>query len=75
MKCPVCGAAILVHDTRDMSCTYEGKTTTLSQVTGDFCPACAESILDLKETGRTLRLMGEFNKQVNAAIFDPRRPR
>lgn len=71
MKCPVCGAAELVHDTRDMSYTYKGETTTLPQVTGDFCPACAESILDLKETGRTMRLMGEFNKQVNAAIVDP----
>lgn len=71
MKCPVCGAAELVHDTRDMPYTYKGETTTLPQVTGDFCPVCAESILDLKETGRTMRLMGEFNKQVNAAIVDP----
>ena len=46
MKCPVCGAAELVHDTRDMLYTYKGETTTLPQVTGDFCPACAESIQD-----------------------------
>ena len=71
MKCPVCGAAELVHDTRDVPYTYKGETTTLPKVTGDFCAACAESNLDLKETGRTMRLMGEFNKQVNAAIVDP----
>lgn len=71
MKCPVCGAAELLLDTRDMPYTYKGETTTLPQVTGDFCPACAESILGMKETGRTMRLMGEFNKQVNAAIVDP----
>ena len=65
MKCPVCGAAELVHDTRDMPYTYKGETTTLPQVTGDFCPACVESILDLNETGRTMRLMGEFKKQVS----------
>jgi HTH-type transcriptional regulator/antitoxin MqsA len=71
MKCPVCGAAELVHDTRDMPYTYKGETTTLPQVTGDFCPACDESILDLKETGRIMRLMSEFNKQINSAIVDP----
>ena len=71
MKCPVCGAAELVHDTRDVPYTYKGEATTLPQVTGDFCPACAESILDLAETGRVMRLMGDFHKQVNAAIVDP----
>lgn len=71
MKCPVCGAAELVLDTRDLPYTYKGETTLLPQVAGEFCPACAESILDLEETGRTMRLMGEFNKQVNAAIVDP----
>ena len=27
MKCPVCGAAELVHDVRDIPYTYKGKTT------------------------------------------------
>ena len=71
MKCPVCGAAQLIHDTRDISYTYKGETTALPQVTGDFCPACNESILDLKESGKVMRLMREFNKQVNSAIVDP----
>lgn len=26
MKCPVCGAAELIHDTRDLPCTYKGET-------------------------------------------------
>ena len=71
MRCPVCAAAELVHDTRDVPYTYKGETTTLPQITGDFCPACTEYLLDLNETGRAMRLMGEFNKQVNAAIVDP----
>lgn len=62
MKCPVCGAAELKHDTRDMSYAYKGETMTLPQVTGDFCPACAESLLDLQETARTMKLMGDFRK-------------
>ncbi len=71
MKCPVCGAAELIHDTRDMPYTYKGETTTLVAVTADFCPACDESITDMAETERVMRAMQTFNKQVNAAIVDP----
>ena len=71
MKCPVCGAAELIHDTRDMPYTYKGETTVIPAVTGDFCPACGESISDMAESARTMALMREFSKQVNAAIVDP----
>lgn len=71
MKCPVCGAAELVHDTRDLSHTYKGETTTIAKVTGDFCPACAESILDAAESDRVMRAMRDFSRQVNASIVDP----
>ena len=68
MKCPVCGAAELIHDTRDLPYTYKGETTVIAAVTGDFCPACAESILDAAESNRVMREMRAFSKQVNAAI-------
>ena len=71
MKCPVCGAAELIHDTRDMPYTYKGETTVIPAVTGDFCPACSESITDLAETNRVMKEMLAFNKQVNASIVDP----
>jgi HTH-type transcriptional regulator / antitoxin MqsA len=71
MKCPVCGAAELIHDTRDLPYTYKGETTVIAAVMGDFCPACAESILDAAESNRVMREMRAFSKQVNAAIVDP----
>ena len=71
MKCPVCGGAELIHDTRDLPYTYKGETTTIPAVTADFCPACNESITDLAETERVMREMQAFHKQVNAAIVDP----
>ena len=71
MKCPVCGAAELVHDIRDLPYTYKGETTVIPAVTADFCPACDESITDMAETERVMREMQAFNKQVNAAIVDP----
>ena len=71
MKCPTCGAANLIHDTRDLPYAYKGEATMLPQVTGDFCPACDESVLDLQQSRRTMDLMNEFNRQVNAAIVDP----
>lgn len=71
MKCPSCAVADLVHDTRDMPYTYKGETTIIPAVTGEFCPACDESILNAEESRRTMCFMLEFNKQVNASIVDP----
>ncbi|MEO5370973.1 MAG: type II toxin-antitoxin system MqsA family antitoxin [Magnetococcus sp. DMHC-1] len=71
MKCPVCDAAELIHDTRDLPYTYKGETTLIAAVTGDFCPACAESILDATESDRVMREMRVFTKQVDASIVDP----
>jgi HTH-type transcriptional regulator/antitoxin MqsA len=71
MKCPSCAAVELVYDTRDIPYTYKGESTLIPAVTGEFCPACDESILAVEESRRTMSLMLEFNKQVNASIVDP----
>jgi HTH-type transcriptional regulator/antitoxin MqsA len=71
MKCPNCGAAKLIHDTRDMSYTYKGEQTTIPAVTGDFCPACGEVVLDREQGDRYSELVGQFQRQVNAAFVDP----
>lgn len=71
MKCPVCGEAALVRDTRDLPYAYKGESTVIPEVTGDFCPACGESIFDAAESLRINAAMLEFNKQVNATIVDP----
>jgi len=71
MKCPVCGAADLIHDTRDLPYIYKGETTTIPGVTGDFCTACDEVILDRVQGDRFSELVGAFQRQVNAAIVDP----
>jgi HTH-type transcriptional regulator/antitoxin MqsA len=71
MRCPVCGATELIYDTRDLPYSYKGETTVIAAVTGDFCPACAESVLDAAESSRVMREMRAFSKQVNAAIVDP----
>lgn len=71
MKCPACGAAELVHDTRDMPYTYKGETTVIPAVAGDHCPACGESVLDAAASARVSAAMLDFNKQVNASIVDP----
>ena len=71
MKCPICGGAELVHDTRNIPYTYNGETTTIEAVTGDFCPVCDESILDLAESDRVMTAMKDFSQQVNSSIVDP----
>lgn len=71
MKCPECGAAELIHDTRDLPYSYKGESTAIPAVTAQFCPACDESVTDMAETERVMREMQAFNKQVNSAIVDP----
>lgn len=71
MKCPNCGAAELIHDTRDLPYIYKGESTTIPAVTGDFCPACGEVVLDRENGDRYSELFGQFQRQVNAAYVDP----
>ena len=71
MKCPECGAAELIYDTRDLPYSYKGESTAIPAVTAQFCPACGESVTDMAETERVMREMQAFNKQVNSAIVDP----
>ena len=71
MKCPSCAMADLVHDTRDLPYTYKGESTTISEVTGDFCRSCGEVVMDMTESRRTTLAMLAFNKQVNGSIVDP----
>ena len=71
MKCPSCAAATLLRETRDLPYVYKGQSIIISQVTGDFCPACDEAVLDADQSRRVMDGMQAFNKQVNASLVDP----
>jgi HTH-type transcriptional regulator/antitoxin MqsA len=71
MKCPICGEADLVHETRDVSYTYKGKTTTIKDIEGDFCLACDEGVLSPEAINRFGQLAREFQKEVNAKLVNP----
>ena len=71
MKCPSCGAGELVADVRALPFTYKGQTTQLSQVSGLFCPACGEAVLDGAKSDLHMREMKAFARQVNASLVDP----
>lgn len=71
MKCPSCGAAKLIRDTRDVPYVYKGESTIIPEVTGDFCPACGEVVLDREHGDRYSDLIGAFQRQVNSAYVDP----
>jgi HTH-type transcriptional regulator / antitoxin MqsA len=71
MKCPSYGAAKLIHDTRDVPYTYKSVHTTIPSVTGDFCPACLEIVLNREHGDRYSDLIRAFQRQVNAVYVDP----
>jgi YgiT-type zinc finger domain-containing protein len=67
MKCPCCGAAELISDTRDLPVAYRGESTVITGVTGDFCPACGEVVLSRKQGDRYSEALGDFHRRVDAA--------
>lgn len=71
MRCPTCSMD-MVMDTKDVEYTYKGESTKISDVHGEFCPACGESVLEAAEADRVSAAMLAFNKEVNASIVDPR---
>lgn len=71
MKCPVCGAAELIHDMRDIPYSYKGESTTILMVTGEFCPACDEVVLNREHGDRYSEWVGTFQRQVDAAFVYP----
>ena len=71
MKCPSCGAFEFKSGTRSVNYIYKGEPTVIPAVTGDFCAACGEAILDKAESIRVSAAMLEFNKQVNGSLVDP----
>jgi HTH-type transcriptional regulator/antitoxin MqsA len=71
MRCPACGAAELRHEIRTLPYSYKGERTVVRGVTGAFCPACGEGVLDAAESSRVSRAMLAFNREVNASLVDP----
>lgn len=71
MKCPVCGAAELVHDTRPQSYTYKGQTTQIMDVTAHYCPSCGECITDADESARVMQAMLAWQQHVNSQTAEP----
>lgn len=51
--CPCCGVVALVRDTRDrVVARKDGQSVTIKALTGDYCNACGEVILDAVEGQR-----------------------
>lgn len=71
MKCPVCGAAGLKHDTRNIEYRYKGKVTTLTAIAGDYCDACGEIIFDHLNGEHYSKQVAAFVRKVNAEEVDP----
>jgi len=72
MKCPSC-ATELVHDTRALRYASKSESTIIPAVTGDFCPACNEVVLDATASTRISKALREINRLVTASGGRPKR--
>lgn len=64
MKCPCCGAADLVHDTRSIALEFQDQMTTIPDVEGEVCPSCGEVLLDAASGNRYNALAHAFEETV-----------
>ena len=71
MQCPCCGAAELARETRNLTYIYKGQATVIEGVTGDYCPACGEAVLDRLNGNRYGAMSAAFRRQINGALVDP----
>jgi YgiT-type zinc finger domain-containing protein len=62
MSCSICGEGELVRDTRDLPFVSKGENRAIPGVTGDFCPACGEVVLDTAEAARVGAMMLQNEK-------------
>lgn len=68
MKCPCCGAAHLVPDTRDVPYVYKGRSTVVLAVSGEFCPTCGEVVLARESGDRYSAAVGQFQRDVDGEV-------
>jgi len=52
MQCPACGHPDMEEQTRDETLSYGGKTITISNLRGRFCPNCDEGVWDTDSNRR-----------------------
>ena len=62
-RCPNCDAAELVRASRDLPYTYRDETTIIPAVTGGWCSACGEVLLDHDEATRVSVAMKYFSRR------------
>ena len=67
VKYPCCGSGELMSDAREVSYIYKGITNVIPAVTGDFCSACGEVILNREQGDRYSEIVGQIQRQHNAA--------
>lgn len=70
-NCPECGAPFPVHDVKDVSFTYKGRSTLIPAVSGHHCASCGEVTLDREAVDRYGDLVEAFQRQVNGELVDP----
>lgn len=69
MKCPICHQAELVGDSHDQPYHYKGRTLIVSDLPGEWCPACGEGLLGPEATDRFMTRVKAFREAVDGGML------
>lgn len=70
MQCPICGSAELISDIKNIEYTYKGHSTVLENISGDFCQACDEIIMDQQQGDHYIQQINFFQQNINIPFHD-----
>jgi len=71
MQCPSCGGPELLSEVRDLTFTFKGRSMTVENLKGEFCPLCDDGVLDVQDGNRYDNAIMAFIKLVNSELYDP----
>lgn len=70
MKCPTCGHAEMIFETRDETLSYSSQSLTLHAMQGEFCPVCGEGMWDEESYRRYTEAQAALLRAVKGNVSD-----
>lgn len=72
MRCPACGYPEMKRQERDETLSCGGKSVTVKNLTGDFCPMCDEGIWDAESNKHLDRAQTDLMDEVRRSASNDR---
>ena len=67
MQCPACGWKAMRRAVRNLPLSYKGRSVTVRELSGSFCPKCGEGVLEDASNARYAEALDQLVRETNRA--------